>query len=328
MAGAADWNLKRRCGPGGGGRLRIRGALEYCPAMLLRARPARIRRRPVRIPLVTVLLALVLLPGLSGCGSSAAHASHPAGSSPAGHPRTVSTRSATATRTATRSTHTATTGAGKPGTGTSGGHTTASGGTTTAVAAAARRAHRLPRVLARIAHIGRLPQTSALPSADTPVFHAEMRALWAAVRSDRPALGLPAFFPLAAYLQIKAIYDARADWQTRLFGDFALDVRAAHALLGSDPASARLLDVSVPSTYAHWIPPGVCDNTSGYYEMPNARVVFRAGGTVRSFGIASMISWRGLWFVVHLGAVLRSASVGVVDSPSIGAGISAPSGTC
>jgi hypothetical protein len=62
--------------------------------------------------------------------------------------------------------------------------------------------------------------------------------------------------------------------------------------------------------------------------MPNARVTYRAGGQLRSFGIASMISWRGVWYVVHLGAVLRSADSGTVDEPALGAGTSAYSGTC
>jgi hypothetical protein len=155
-----------------------------------------------------------------------------------------------------------------------------------------------------------------------------MRALWTAVRSDRPALGLPAFFPASAYVQVKSIVDPRQDWQARLVGDFNLDVRAAHQLLGPRPGSARLVGVSVPASDAHWIPPGVCDNQIGYYELPNARIVYRVDGAVRSFGIASMISWRGLWFVVHLGAILRPATIGEVDDPSAGPGVSAPSSTC
>jgi hypothetical protein len=62
--------------------------------------------------------------------------------------------------------------------------------------------------------------------------------------------------------------------------------------------------------------------------MPNARVVYREGGQVHSFGIASMISWRGVWYVVHLGAILRSSGEGVVHEPSSGAGVSGYSGTC
>jgi hypothetical protein len=272
---------------------------------------------PLRARPVTRLSSAALITlALAGCGAGAARANHGAGTGAA----VTTTRTGTAPR---RSTGTGAAAGTAP---------TATTGTSTATAArtaaAARASHRRDRLLARIAHVGRLPQTSALPSANTRVFRAEMHALWAAVRTDRPALARPAFFPLAAYLQVKAIYDAGADWRTRLLGDFNLDVRAAHQLLGPNPGAAHLLRVSVPASYAHWIPPGVCDNQLGYYEMPNARVVYRTGASVRSFGVASMISWRGLWFVVHLGAILRPASVGEVDSPSDGPGVSAPSSTC
>jgi hypothetical protein len=62
--------------------------------------------------------------------------------------------------------------------------------------------------------------------------------------------------------------------------------------------------------------------------MPNARVVYRENGQVRSFGIASMISWRGVWYVVHFGAILRASASGMVDDPALGRGSVAYSGTC
>jgi len=174
--------------------------------------------------------------------------------------------------------------------------------------------------------LGRLPQTSQLPSGSSPELTAEMRALWRAVVSDSLAPGLPAFFPEAAYAQVKAIADPRADFAARLLGDYRLDLGAAHRLLGADPGSAQFVRVIVPA--AHWVPPGACYNRIGYYEVPNSRLVYRQGGVMRSFGIASMISWRGVWFVVHLGAVVRSGSTGVVDDPATGPGVSIPSSTC
>jgi len=136
---------------------------------------------------------------------------------------------------------------------------------------------------------------------------------------------MAAFFPEAAYAQVKAIADPNGDWTSRLVSEYRLDLEAAHALVGG---GARLVTVEVPSDYAHWVDPGACDNRVGYYEVPNSRVVYTSGGQLRSLGIASMISWRGVWYVVHLGAVVRSVDAGVVDDPSIGAGVAAPSSTC
>jgi hypothetical protein len=174
---------------------------------------------------------------------------------------------------------------------------------------------------------GSLPQTHALPSAHTALFRGEMRALWRGVRTNSVRVALPAFFPEAAYAQVKAISDPQADWLDRLVGTYRLDIGAAHALLSAGGTPAGLVRVDVPTSFAHWVNPGACFNRVGYYEVPNARVVYRDGGRVRSFGIASMISWRGVWYVVHLGAV-SGDSGGMVDAPSAGAGVSAPSLTC
>ena len=84
----------------------------------------------------------------------------------------------------------------------------------------------------------------------------------------------------------------------------------------------------MPASYVHWVAPGACYNRLGYYEVPNSRLVYRVGGLVRSLGIASMIAWRGRWYVVHLGAVTRTDDAGVVDDPSDGPGEPAPSLTC
>jgi hypothetical protein len=175
---------------------------------------------------------------------------------------------------------------------------------------------------------GSLPQTHAYPSGISAEFRSLMASLWTGIVRNSVSPALAAFFPQGAYVQLKAIYSAGSDWTNRLVHDYRLDISAAHRLLGGNAASARLVRVDVPSSYGHWIAPGVCYNSVGYYEMPNARVVYRENGLLRSFGIASLISWRGVWYVVHLGTILRSTDTGTVDEPSSGSGSSAYSGTC
>ena len=152
-----------------------------------------------------------------------------------------------------------------------------------------------------------------------------MASLWRGIAADSTILAAAAFIPKRAYIQLKAIAAASSDWTDRLMHDYSLDIHAAHALLG---AGARLIAVEVPSSYGHWVSPGDCYNSVGYYEVPNTRVVYREAAQVRSFGIASMISWRGVWYVVHLGAVLRPTDTGTVDEPAQGRGTSTYSGTC
>jgi hypothetical protein len=175
---------------------------------------------------------------------------------------------------------------------------------------------------------GSLPQTADLPSTGTPQFNAEMAALWNGIVTNSVTAAMPAFFPEGAYLQLKTIGGAQSDFENRLVGDYSLDIGAAHAILGDAAAQAQLVGVNVPASYAHWVTPGVCDNDVGYFEVPNSRVVYQVNGQAQSFGIASMISWRGQWYVVHLGAVLPPGGQGVVDDPETGSGTSAASSTC
>lgn len=175
---------------------------------------------------------------------------------------------------------------------------------------------------------GQLTQTRTLPGAHTQAFRAEMTDLWAAVVTGRARLAAQSFFPLTAYTQVKAIANPSADWRSRLFGDFRLDVAAAHHFLGRGARHDTLIRVIVPAAEAAWINPGVCSNAVGYWHVGGARLVYRDRGQPRSIGIASLISWRGRWYVVHFGAVLRGGAGGVVDAPATGPGVPGPAGGC
>lgn len=171
---------------------------------------------------------------------------------------------------------------------------------------------------------GARPQTRAVPKTGTAAFRGLTTDLWLAVTTGNPAYGRPAFFPEAAYSQVKAIADQAYDWKTRLWGEFTLDVAAAHRVVGS---GARLVTVVVPAQYMNWVPSGACFNKIGYWHLPGARVEYRKDGQVSSFGIASLISWRGVWYVVHFGGVARAGG-GMVDQPAAGEGVPGPPGGC
>ena len=170
-----------------------------------------------------------------------------------------------------------------------------------------------------------LPQTSAFPKTTNAAFGSAVRDIWLAVTTGDPDYALPAFFPVKAYEQVKAIAGPESDWQNRLWYDFTLDVAAVHKLVKPD---ATLSKVVVPTQYAQWIPVGACANTIGYWHVPGARVVYRQDGTTYSFGIASFISWRGVWYLIHLGALVRGGAYGIVDDPETGEGVPGPPGGC
>ena len=172
---------------------------------------------------------------------------------------------------------------------------------------------------------GRLRQTQAFPSTHDMAFRDAMDDLWLAVTKNRPDYAAQAFFPEAAYVQAKAIAYAASDWTNRLWLDFELDVHAAHDVVDGN---AHLVRVDMaPDWEAAWVPPGYCYNAVGYWHINGARLVYDRYGEERSIGIASLISWRGDWYVVHFGGVIRPA-VGITDDPEAGPGYTGPAGGC
>ena len=172
---------------------------------------------------------------------------------------------------------------------------------------------------------GTLPQTSALPKTNAAAFDNAVHDLWLAVATGNPGYARPAFFPEKAYEQVKAIADPESDWQGRLWLDFTLDVAAVHKLI---KPGATLTKVITPTGYEQWIPAGACYNSTGYWHLPGSRLVYREGGVTHSFGIASFISWRGDWYLIHLGALVRGGAYGIVDDPETGEGFPGAPGGC
>jgi hypothetical protein len=149
---------------------------------------------------------------------------------------------------------------------------------------------------------GALPETTALPSGDDPQFVARLTDLLQAVASDRVALAAPAFFPLGAYVQVKGISDPVHDYETRLMADYDQDIEALHSEIDPEAEPVTFGSVSVPDA-AEWIRPGVEYNKGSYWRVYDTRLDFSVAGQPHWFTIASLISWRGEWYVVHLSSI-------------------------
>jgi hypothetical protein len=147
-----------------------------------------------------------------------------------------------------------------------------------------------------------LPQTDAFPSTETGSFRARIDLLWEGIVRDDPQVAERAFFPLVAYQQVKAIPNPAADFKSRLLGAFARDVHKYHQQLGDVAAAARFVRIDVPTAKAKWMELGSEGNKLGYDRVLDSTIVFVDGaGKERTLGVKSMISWRGEWYVVHLG---------------------------
>jgi hypothetical protein len=64
-----------------------------------------------------------------------------------------------------------------------------------------------------------------------------------------------------------------------------------------------LLGIDVPESQAQWISPGVEYNKGSYWRVYGSRIRYALNGQTESFPVASLISWRGEWYVVHLSSI-------------------------
>lgn len=171
----------------------------------------------------------------------------------------------------------------------------------------------------RIPDPGALPQTDARPGVGS-TFVAHMRVLWSAITRDAPSVARPVFFPESAYRQVKAIWNPDGDYRNRIWANFIRDVAAYHRYLSLHAAAARLIGVTPAPAAAVWVPRGACENGVGYWQLPGTRLVYDIGRARYSVGVYSMISWRGVWYPIHLGDTTTPSGSGTVDDPQIGTG--------
>jgi hypothetical protein len=175
--------------------------------------------------------------------------------------------------------------------------------TTTAKATANAAASSTPAPTTTTVDAGTLPQTDDKPTATGAQFDTGAQGLWQAIVKDDPSLARPFFFPLSAYLQVKAISDPTGDYQSRLIANYEQDIHTLHAQLGDAASRAQLTGLSVPNDQAQWIAPGVEYNKGSYWRVYGSTLDYTVDGQPHSLPVTSLISWRGQWYVVHLGQI-------------------------
>jgi hypothetical protein len=148
-----------------------------------------------------------------------------------------------------------------------------------------------------------LPQTRDRPEPSGTAWDARVAALWSAIQKDDPDLAMPFFFPVAAYEQVKDVANPARDWKYRLVAAYAKDVHELHGKLGKALDGAKLVTLE-PGPAPRWVEPHEEWNKIGYWRVYGSKLRFeRADGTSGAFDVKSLISWRGEWFIVHLGAI-------------------------
>lgn len=146
-----------------------------------------------------------------------------------------------------------------------------------------------------------LAQTEEEPSSTDPLFVHHARLLYEAIVADDPSIAMPFFFPVEAYEVVKDIAKPERDWKYRLVRNFERDIHDYHRKLSAGASSSDFIELAVPTEKATWMKPGSEGNRLGYYRVLRARLRYRDGADKeRELPITSLISWRGVWYVVHV----------------------------
>lgn len=146
-----------------------------------------------------------------------------------------------------------------------------------------------------------LPQTDERPSADSASLEARLELLVQAIEKDQPELAMPAFFPVIAYQQVKAIAKPERDWEYRLVAAFKRNVHEYHRKLGDAAKDVEFVGIEVPEAQVRFMKPNSEGNRIGYFRVLRSRLKLKKPDDSEvALEITSMISWRGEWYVVHL----------------------------
>jgi len=76
-----------------------------------------------------------------------------------------------------------------------------------------------------------------------------------------------------------------------------------HAQLGADAARAQFAGIDVPDSQVVLVQPGEESNRLPYWRVYGTTLRDTVDGQEHSFPVTSLISWRGQWYVVHLGEI-------------------------
>ncbi|TAN25043.1 MAG: hypothetical protein EPN30_05505 [Actinomycetota bacterium] len=102
-------------------------------------------------------------------------------------------------------------------------------------------------------------------------------------------------------MQVKAISDPVHDYDTRLMYAYHMDLLSDHEQLAKLGGTPKLIGLEVPQSRAEWILPGEEYNKGSYWRVYGSELTFSINGVSHHFPIYSLISWRGEWYIVHLG---------------------------
>jgi hypothetical protein len=148
----------------------------------------------------------------------------------------------------------------------------------------------------------RTPATPAAAPADLPrppasEVDAKIRALFAAIVRDDPALAADSFFPRAAFLLVKDMRDP-GRYYDRLRQRFDADIHSLHrSLPGIANAQFERFELAQRGGL---VPPHGEGNLLPYWAARHSQLFYRSAGKLQAFEVRVLITWQGHWYDIHL----------------------------
>ena len=150
---------------------------------------------------------------------------------------------------------------------------------------------------------GALPQTDERPTAVGRHLHRGRRRPVGGDPSGQTRARAAVLLPEERVPPGESDQRSGGDYQHRLIANYEDDIHTLHAQLGANAANAQYVGISVPDDQAVFVQPGEESNKGTYWRVYGSTMQYQVDGQTGSFPVTSMISWRGEWYVVHLGAI-------------------------
>jgi hypothetical protein len=145
-------------------------------------------------------------------------------------------------------------------------------------------------------------QNTELPPLASEDLSARAAQLFEAIKSGKPELADPFFFPREPFLTLKDVDDP-GRYHRQLVAAYHNNIRDLHKSRKSwEGAELRAIElVEKPKR----IPPGREWNKIGYFRTKGARMEYEIQGRRRFIEVHTVISWDGRWYVTHLASTHR-----------------------
>lgn len=142
------------------------------------------------------------------------------------------------------------------------------------------------------------PKNKAKPKLTSKQLTSQGKALFRAVKDDKPDVAKDFFFPRDPFLPLKDIKNPGKYWD-QLFHVYEKDIHELHKKHAKDWEDAEFVSFELGSTPT-WVKPGEEANKIGYFRTFNAKLHYKARDKERVLEVKTIISWNKRWFITHL----------------------------